>query len=320
MLRAAGVGALVLDVASEVDRDQDRHRFSWDQHLTAVEHRFIADRAALFLARALVRTRRKRSSSNMMSRTAPSGACRAGGSRQMNILGISAFYHDSAAALVQDGVIAAAAQEERFTRVRHDAAFPSRAVELPARRGIGLGNLDAVVFYEKPLLKAERLLETYLGVAPRGSSSFYDGHPDVDPRQVNIMSVIRRQIGKRYRGRSSSRNTTSRTPPAPSSFPLRRGRHPDHRWSPGGATTTIGVGEGNRIRLLGEIDFPHSLGLLYSAFTYHRLQGELRRVQGDGLAPYGEPKYVDRIYQHLVRINEDGSFWLNQDYFNYCSG
>jgi carbamoyltransferase len=241
----------------------------------------------------------------------------------MNILGISAFYHDSAAALVQEGRIAAAAQEERFTRRKHDPSFPAKAVAYCLREGgLQVGDLDAVAFYEKPLLKAERLLETYLGTAPRGLRSFLAAIPTWLRDKANLDRVIRRSLGGRYDG--------------PVLFPEHHESHAASAFFPSPfedaailtvdgvgewATTTIGVGEGNRIRVLREIRFPHSLGLLYSAFTYYTgfkvNSGEYKVM---GLAPYGEPKYVDRIYEHLLRLEEDGSFWLNQEYFNYCAG
>ena len=240
----------------------------------------------------------------------------------MNILGISAFYHDSAAALVRDGYIVAAAQEERFTRRKHDPGFPARAAAWCLRAGnIRASELDAVAFYEKPLLKTERLLETYLGLAPRGLSSFLAAIPTYLREKSRIPATIRRELAG-YKG--------------PVLFPEHHESHAASAFFPSPfedaailtadgvgewATTTIGVGEGNRIRLLEEIRFPHSLGLLYSAFTYYTgfkvNSGEYKVM---GLAPYGEPKYVDLIYRHLLRLGEDGSVWLNQDYFDYCSG
>ena len=242
----------------------------------------------------------------------------------MNILGLSAFYHDSAAALIQDGEIVAAAQEERFTRIRHDAAFPSKAVEFCLRRGgVTQGDLDAVVFYEKPFIKAERLLETYLGTAPSGLRSFVAAIPTWLSEKANISGVIRKQMG----GKALK---------APVLFTEHHESHAASAFYPSPydeaailtvdgvgewATTTIGTGRGNKIRIQEEIHFPHSLGLLYSAITYYTgfkvNSGEYKVM---GLAPYGEPRYAKLIYEHLVDLHEDGSFWLNQDYFNYTAG
>jgi carbamoyltransferase len=242
----------------------------------------------------------------------------------MNILGLSAFYHDSAAALIQDGDIVAAAQEERFTRIRHDAAFPARAVEFCLRAGgVTAGDLDAVVFYEKPFIKAERLIETYLGTAPSGLRSFVAALPTWLSEKANIAGVIRKSMG----GRALK---------APVLFTEHHESHAASAFYPSPfdeaailtvdgvgewATTTIGTGIGNRIRINGEIHFPHSLGLLYSAFTYYTgfkvNSGEYKVM---GLAPYGEPRYASLIYEHLIDLREDGSFWLNQEYFNYTAG
>jgi carbamoyltransferase len=246
------------------------------------------------------------------------------GNPKMNILGLSAFYHDSAAALIQDGEIVAAAQEERFTRIRHDAAFPSKAVEFCLRRGgLTQGDLDAVVFYEKPFIKAERLLETYLGTAPSGLRSFVAAIPTWLSEKANISGVIRKQMG----GKALK---------APVLFTEHHESHAASAFYPSPydeaailtvdgvgewATTTIGTGRGNKIRIQEEIHFPHSLGLLYSAITYYTgfkvNSGEYKVM---GLAPYGEPRYAKLIYEHLVDLHEDGSFWLNQDYFNYTAG
>ena len=241
----------------------------------------------------------------------------------MNILGISAFYHDSAAALVQDGVIVAAAQEERFTRRKHDAAFPTNAVAYCLREvGITAADLDAAVFYEKPLVKADRLIETYLGVAPRGLRSFAMAIPTWLREKNNIPALIRRNLGKEYKGpvlftEHHESHAASAFFPSPFQEAAIVTADGVGEW----ATTTIGVGEQNRIQLLHEIRFPHSLGMLYSAFTYYtgfRVNSGEYKVMG--LAPYGEPKYVNLIYDHLLDLAEDGSFWLNPEYFNYCSG
>ena len=241
----------------------------------------------------------------------------------MNILGISAFYHDSAAALVQDGVIVAAAQEERFTRRKHDAAFPTNAVAYCLREvGITVADLDATVFYEKPLVKADRLIETYLGVAPSGLRSFAMAIPTWLREKNNIPAIIRRNLGKEYKGpvlftEHHESHAASAFFPSPFQEAAIITADGVGEW----ATTTIGAGEQNRIQLLHEIRFPHSLGMLYSAFTYYtgfRVNSGEYKVMG--LAPYGEPKYVNLIYDHLLDLAEDGSFWLNPEYFNYCSG
>lgn len=241
----------------------------------------------------------------------------------MNILGISAFYHDSAAALVQDGLIVAAAQEERFTRRKHDAAFPTNAVAYCLREaGITAADVKAVVFYEKPLVKADRLLETYLGVAPSGVRSFSMAIPTLLREKNNIPAIIRRHLGKQYEGpvlftEHHESHAGSAFFPSPFKEAAIITADGVGEW----ATTTIGVGVENRIQLLREIRFPHSLGMLYSAFTYYtgfRVNSGEYKVMG--LAPYGEPKYVNLIYDHLIELDEDGSFWLNPEYFNYCSG
>jgi carbamoyltransferase len=241
----------------------------------------------------------------------------------MNILGISAFYHDSAAALVRDGEIVAAAQEERFTRIRHDAAFPARAIDYCLREArISRRELDAVVFYEKPLVKAERLIETYLGFAPRGLRSFMTAIPTWLREKNNVTRVIRKGLGKEYDGpvlftEHHESHAASAFFPSPFDSAAVLTADGVGEW----ATTTIARGKGNRVELLEEIRFPHSLGLLYSAFTYYTgfkvNSGEYKVM---GLAPYGEPKYAKLIYDHLIELNDDGSFRLNQEYFNYCTG
>jgi carbamoyltransferase len=241
----------------------------------------------------------------------------------MHILGISAFYHDSAAALICDGSIIAAAQEERFTRVKHDSGFPGLAVDYCLKAAnITAAELDAVVFYEKPLLKAERLIETYLATAPKGLRSFAVGMPTWLAEKSRISSTIRKKLGKCFRGPllfTGHHQSHAASAFYPSPFEEAAILTVDGvgEWS----TTTIGVGEKNKIRLLREIRFPHSLGMLYSAFTYYtgfRVNSGEYKVMG--LAPYGEPKFVQSIYEHLVHLGEDGSIWLNQDYFDYCTG
>lgn len=241
----------------------------------------------------------------------------------MNILGISAFYHDSAAALICDGEICAAAQEERFTRKKHDAAFPENAIAYCLReRGISIADIDYVAFYEKPLLKFERLLETYLAFAPAGFPSFRRAIPTWVVDKLFLPRKIHKNLGKDYTG--------------PLVYPEHHESHASSAFFPSTfneaavvtidgvgewATTTIGEGQGNKITLLEHLDFPHSLGLLYSAFTYYTgfrvNSGEYKLM---GLAPYGEPKFADLIQQELIDIREDGSFRLNMKYFNYCQG
>ncbi len=239
------------------------------------------------------------------------------------ILGISAFYHDSAAALVADGKITAAAQEERFTRVKHDFNFPVNAVDWCLEHaGITAQELDAVVFYEKPLLKFERILETYLAYVPRGLKSFMKAIPLWVGQKLFIPREIDKGLGDQYQGPIYF--TTHHQAHAASAFfpsPFEEAAiitlDGVGEWS----TTTWGTGQNNRIELKQDIRFPHSLGLLYSAFTYYtgfRVNSGEYKVMG--LAPYGEPKYAELIYDNLIDLKEDGSFWLDQRYFNYCQG
>ena len=238
------------------------------------------------------------------------------------ILGISAFYHDSAAALLVDGDIVAAAQEERFTRRKHDHAFPIHAIRYClAEAGIEPKALDYVGFYDKPFLKLERLLETYLSYAPRGFRSFLRFAPLWAKQKLRLPRTIaralpgyRRQIVFTEHHESHAASAFFPSPFAEAAILTMDGVG---EW----ATTTYGVGRGNRIRLTHEIRFPHSLGLLYSAFTYFTgfkvNSGEYKLM---GLAPYGEPKYVDRIRDHIVDLKPDGSFRLDMSYFEYCHG
>lgn len=239
------------------------------------------------------------------------------------ILGLSAYYHDSAAALIVDGEIVAAAQEERFTRRKHDAAFPTRAVDYCLREG-GLipEELDYVVFYEKPLLKFDRLLETYLAFAPKGLSSFMMAMPQWLKTKLHLPREIRKSLGGRYRRRIAfTRHHESHAASAfyPSPFEEAAILTMDGvgEWD----CATIGRGRGNRVELLRTLEFPHSLGLLYSAFTYFCgfkvNSGEYKLM---GLAPYGEPRYVQLIKDKLVDVRSDGSFRLDLRYFNYCQG
>jgi len=246
------------------------------------------------------------------------------GAKRTAILGISAFYHDSAAALVVDGEIVAAAQEERFTRKKHDPGFPSHAVEFCVKEaGLTPDDLDYIVFYEKPLRKFDRLLETYLAYAPDGLKSFGMAMPVWLKEKTRLKKIIRNGVGN---GRVK----------APIAFTNHHESHAASAFFPSPfqeaailtldgvgewTTTAIGVGSGNKIRLTRELRFPHSLGLLYSAFTYYCgfkvNSGEYKLM---GLAPYGKPIYKETIYKELVDMRPDGSFWLNMKYFNYCQG
>ncbi|WP_404307311.1 carbamoyltransferase family protein [Neorhodopirellula lusitana] len=239
------------------------------------------------------------------------------------ILGISAFYHDSAATLIVDGRIVAAASEERFTRIKHDARFPAESIRYCLEEaGLTESDLDHVGFYEKPLLKFDRLLETYLSFAPRGFQSFLTAIPSWAQQKLHLRREIRRGLGGRYQGRicfceHHESHAASAFFPSPFEEAAIMTMDGVGEW----ATSTLGVGRGNRIKLTEEIRFPHSLGLLYSAFTYYTgfrvNSGEYKLM---GLAPYGIPSYVDAIYDHLIDLKEDGSFRLNLEYFNYCQG
>jgi carbamoyltransferase len=239
----------------------------------------------------------------------------------VHILGISAYYHDSAACLLSDGVIAAAAQEERFTRKKGDAAFPEHAVAYCLRSaGITVKDLTHVGFYDKPLLKFERILETYLGVAPKGFLSFLKAGPLWIKEKLFMDRQLREALG--YDGEilyaeHHESHAASAFFPSPFEEAAILTMDGVGEW----ATASLGVGRGNGLELLRELHWPDSLGLLYSAFTYQTgfkvNSGEYKVM---GLAPYGEPKYVDRIYRELIDLKEDGSFTLNQKYFNYLSG
>jgi len=246
----------------------------------------------------------------------------------MRILGISAFYHDSAAALVEDGRILAAAQEERFTRKKHDARFPRRAITAClAQAGVGLDQVDYVTFYDKPFLKFERLLETYLAFAPRGFRSFSMVLPVWLKEKLFQKSLLRSELRRLDPGfdaekrllfaehhQSHAASAFFASPFAEAAVLTMDGVG---EW----ATTSVGLGRANRLEMLKEIHFPHSLGLLYSAFTYYTgfkvNSGEYKVM---GLAPYGEPRYAKLILEHLIDVKPDGSFRLNLDYFDYCTG
>ncbi len=245
------------------------------------------------------------------------------------ILGISAYYHDSAAAIVVDGLVLAAAQEERFTRKKHDADFPLNAIKYClAEVGLSIVDLDAVVFYDKPLVKFERLLETYLADTPKGFKSFIMAMPVWLKEKLYLKTVLGRELAELYDGDKSllprllfTEHHQSHAASAffPSPFKKAAVLCLDGvgEW----ATTSVWQGDGNELTPLWEIDFPHSLGLLYSAFTYYTgfkvNSGEYKLM---GLAPYGEPRYVDLILEHLIDIKADGTFRLNMKYFNYATG
>jgi len=239
----------------------------------------------------------------------------------MNILGISAFYHDSAACLVRDGEIVAAAQEERFTRKKHDYSFPAQAVKYCLKQGgIAAGALDYVCFYDKPFIKFERILETYLTYAPLGIRSFMMAIPLWIKQKLWMKEFIKKQLG--FEGailfpehhESHAASAFFASPFQKAAFLTIDGVG---EWT----TTSYGVGENNQIRIMEEMHFPHSLGLLYSAFTYYTgfkvNSGEYKVM---GLAPYGRPVYKDLILTELMDLKEDGSFKLNMKYFNYCAG
>lgn len=237
------------------------------------------------------------------------------------ILGISAYYHDSAACLIKDGEIIAAAQEERFTRIKHDHNFPKRAIQFCLDYGkVKIDDLDAVAFYDKPIIKFNRILETYLSYPGKGLKSFLMSMPLWLKEKLWMQDLISSELN--YKGKIL--------------FPEHHESHAASAFYPSGfrraafltidgvgewATSSFGVGNENKIEILYELHYPHSLGLLYSAFTYFTgfkvNSGEYKVM---GLAPYGEPKYVDKIYNHLIDLKEDGSFKMNMEYFNYNTG
>jgi carbamoyltransferase len=240
----------------------------------------------------------------------------------VNIIGVSAYYHDSAACLVQDGEITAAAQEERFSRKKHDHRFPKGAFDYCLKAGglKGPKDVDYVVFYDKPLMKFERLLETYLAYAPHGVSSFLKSMPLWLKEKLHIRTEIRKASG--YEGKilfGEHHESHAASAFYPSTFDEAAIICFDGvgEW----ATTSYWIGKGHKLESKGEILFPHSIGLLYSAFTYYTgfkvNSGEYKVM---GLAPYGVPKYVDAIYEHILDLRDDGSFHLNMDYFDYCAG
>ena len=249
--------------------------------------------------------------------------------KSINVLGISAYYHDSAACIVVDGKIVAAAQEERFTRKKHDAAFPSNAIkDCLASTGLTLADIDYVTFYDKPLIKFERLLETYLAYVPNGFRSFLMAIPVWLKEKLFLKITIKKELAAL---------SASATDPLPQLlFHEHHGSHAASAFFPSPfesavvicldgvgewATTSVWLGKGNQLIPQWEIQFPHSLGLLYSAFTFYAgfkvNSGEYKLM---GLAPYGEPRYVDKILEHLIDIKDDGTFRLNMKYFGYATG
>ncbi|UJS19978.1 MAG: carbamoyltransferase [Candidatus Brocadia sp.] len=239
----------------------------------------------------------------------------------MNILGISAFYHDSAACLVQDGRIVSAAQEERFTRKKHDFSFPTNAIQYCLQEsGLKVEDLDFVAFYDKPFLKFERILMTYLAYAPVGIRSFIKAMPLWIKQKIWMKEFIKKELdfaGKIIFPEHHESHAASAFFPSPFQEAAVLTLDGVGEW----ATTSYGIGKDNKIDILAEIHFPHSLGLLYSAFTYYTgfkvNSGEYKVM---GLAPYGEPKYKGIILSELMDLKEDGSFKLNMKYFNYCAG
>ena len=246
----------------------------------------------------------------------------------MRILGISAFYHDSACALIEDGLINAAAQEERFTRKKHDAGFPAHAIEFClSDAGIGLDEVDFVAFYDKPFLKFERLLETYLAFAPRGFKSFNMAIPVWLREKLFQKDLLRKKFkefdpgfdwkNKLLFAEHHQSHAASAFFPSPFEEAVVLTMDGVGEW----ATTSVGQGSENRLEMTKEIHFPHSLGLLYSAFTYYTgfkvNSGEYKVM---GLAPYGEPKYAGLILDNIIDLKDDGTFRLDQSYFDYCTG
>ena len=246
----------------------------------------------------------------------------------MRILGISAYYHDAAAAVVVDGRIVAAAQEERFTRIKHDPAFPHHAIRACiALAGLQPADIDLVAFYDKPFLKFERLLETYLAFAPRGFTSFRQALPLWLKEKLFQKSMLVKELAqldgdidwtpRLLFSEHHLSHAASAFFPSPFERAAVLTMDGVGEWT----TTSLAVGAGSDLKVIREIHFPHSLGLLYSAFTYYTgfkvNSGEYKVM---GLAPYGEPKYAARILEHLIDVKEDGSFRLNLDYFDYCTG
>jgi carbamoyltransferase len=243
--------------------------------------------------------------------------------KSIYILGVSAFYHDSAACVVRDGEVLAAAQEERFTRKKHDSRFPQHAVDYClAEAGIGPAELDFVAFYDKPLSKFDRLLETYIAYSPVGFRSFASALPIWVREKLHLPRQLDQGLGGEFTGRyvfTDHHESHAASAFFPSPFEEAAILTVDGvgEW----ATATFGIGKGNRIELSHELRFPHSLGLLYSAFTYFTgfkvNSGEYKLM---GLAPYGEPRFTRHILEHLIDLKADGSFRMDMSYFNYCQG
>ena len=246
----------------------------------------------------------------------------------MRILGVSAFYHDSAAAIISDGAVVAAAQEERFTRVKHDPRFPGNAIRYCLEAaGCGIDGVDHVAFFEKPLIKFERLLETYLATAPRGFASFQKAIPVWIKDKLFQKADLRKSLAALPGGDAWNRSilftehhqshAASAYYPSPFESAAVLTMDGAGEW----CTTSIGRGRGNALAIEREIHFPHSIGLLYSAFTYFAgfkvNSGEYKLM---GLAPYGEPRFVKAILDHIIDLRDDGSFWLDQKFFDYCTG
>ena len=246
----------------------------------------------------------------------------------MYILGISAFYHDSAAALIHNGEVIAAAQEERFTRIKHDSRFPHEAIRFCVEKaGICAEEIESIVFYDKPFLKFERLLETYLSFVPRGFRSFQLAIPIWIKEKLFQKKVLTKELEKLFKCKGWAEklhfsehhfsHAASAFYPSPFEEAVVLTLDGVGEW----CTTSVAIGKGKKLDILKEIHFPHSLGLLYSAFTYYLgmkvNSGEYKVM---GLAPYGESKYADLIKDNIIDIKKDGSFWLDQSYFDYCTG
>ena len=246
----------------------------------------------------------------------------------MIVVGISAYYHDSAAALIRDGVIVAAAQEERFTRKKHDPAFPKQALEYClSAAGIRIDEVDHVAFYDKPFLKFERLLETYLAFAPKGFSSFRLALPVWLREKLFLKNLLAKELktfsanidweSKLLFGEHHQSHAASAFYPSPFDEAAVLTLDGVGEW----ATSSLAIGRNKKLEVIKEIHFPHSLGLLYSAFTYHLgfkvNSGEYKVM---GLAPYGTPRFTDQIFEHLLDVKDDGSFRLDMKYFDYCAG
>jgi carbamoyltransferase len=247
----------------------------------------------------------------------------------LNILGISALYHDSAACLLRDGEIVAAAQEERFTRKKHDSAFPRQAIGYCLAAGhVSLSDLDYIVFYEKPFIKFERLLETYLAFAPRGFRSFRMAMPLWIKEKLFQRRLLKREMEQHFDGEFDwgtrllfaehhQSHAASAFFPSPFDEAIVLTTDGVGEW----ATGAVCIGSGNRLEMVKEMHFPHSLGLLYSAFTYYtgfRVNSGEYKVMG--LAPYGEPRYAQTILDHLIDVKDDGTFRLDMSYFDFCVG